>query len=33
MLQEWDAAFPGFEHDVEGSEPVEGRYAAYWVRS
>ncbi len=30
MLQEWDAAFPGFEHDVEGSEQLDnGAYAAY----
>lgn len=29
VLEAWDAAFPGFEHEVEGAERVDGRYAAY----
>ncbi len=32
MLQAWDAAFPGFGHDVEGAQRVAGQYAAYCVR-
>jgi arginine decarboxylase len=31
-LQAWDSAFPGFEHDVEGAERVDGKYAAYCTR-
>jgi arginine decarboxylase len=36
LLQAWDAAFPGFEHEVEGAERgaaghVDGEYAAYCV--
>ena len=36
LLQAWDAAFPGFEHEVEGAERgaaghVEGEFAAYCV--
>jgi arginine/lysine/ornithine decarboxylase len=33
LLQAWDAAFPGFEHEVEGAEHVDGEYAAYCVAS
>jgi arginine decarboxylase len=35
MLTEWDAAFPGFEHEVEGAtrEHPGGEYAAYCVMS
>jgi arginine decarboxylase len=33
LLQAWDAAFPGFEHEVEGAEHVGGEYAAYCVAS
>jgi arginine decarboxylase len=32
MLETWDSAFPGFEHDVEGAERVDGKYAAYCTR-
>jgi arginine decarboxylase len=32
LLEAWDAAFPQFEHDVEGAERVDGRYAAYCTR-
>jgi arginine decarboxylase len=37
MLTEWDAAFPGFEHEVEGAVHAGagrhvGQYAAYCVR-
>jgi len=37
MLQQWDAAFPGFEHEVEGAVHAGagqggGQYAAYCVR-
>jgi arginine decarboxylase len=37
MLTEWDAAFPGFEHEVEGAVHAgaghaAGQYAAYCVR-
>ena len=36
LLQAWDAAFPGFEHEIEGTERgaaghVDGEYAAYCV--
>lgn len=37
MLTEWDAAFPGFEHEIEGAVharagQADGQYAAYCVR-
>jgi arginine decarboxylase len=40
MLTEWDAAFPGFEHEIEGTVHDGGappghagpQYAAYCVR-
>jgi arginine decarboxylase len=37
MLTEWDAAFPGFEHEIEGAVHAgpghaDGQYAAYCVR-
>jgi arginine decarboxylase len=31
LLQAWDAAFPGFEHEVEGAQHTDGEYAAYCV--
>jgi arginine decarboxylase len=36
LLQAWDASFPGFEHEIEGTERghgghVDGEYAAYCV--
>ena len=31
MLEAWDAAFPGFEHEVEGTQHVGGSYAAYCI--
>jgi len=32
MLAEWDDAFPGFEREIEGTQRVDGKYAAYCTR-
>jgi arginine decarboxylase len=31
-LGRWDAQFPGFEHEVEGSEKVDGVYNVLCIR-
>jgi arginine decarboxylase len=32
MLATWDNAFPGFEREIEGTQRVDGKYAAYCTR-
>jgi arginine decarboxylase len=32
-LGQWDATFPGFEHEVEGAEVVDGVYNVLCIKA
>jgi len=32
ILGKWDSQFPGFEHEVEGAEAVDGVYHVFCLK-